>query len=287
MMDKKAREGLAIALMMIFCLGGSVTVSAQDRISVIPHAASLDRLFVLQDTIRDIHPAFETLYPVAIVYGGQFHIYEPDMGKRAYRFVLEAPDKFHVPVGIRAAMPLDFWGNKIACVVTPEVFIEPGGYAIIFHEFVHCYQWETCEPRLKESLRVYRKAMDGKDFMWELEHPFPYGDADFARDYKDLLSMLGTGEEGRVVSIRTALKERLSREDWEYMTWQEWKEGTARYLENEIKARLGLPVNKGGMEPPFTRVSFYAGGERLIRMLDKMDPGLARTIETLYQRIAD
>lgn len=64
--------------------------------------------------------------------------------------------------------------------------------------------------------------------MWELEHPFPYGDADFVRDYKDLLSALGTGDEGRVVSIRKALKERLSWEDWEYMTWQEWKEGTAR-----------------------------------------------------------
>jgi hypothetical protein len=56
--------------------------------------------------------------------------------------------------------------------------------------------------------------------MWELEHPFPYGDADFVRDYKDLLSALGTRDEGRVVSIRKALKERLSREDWEYMTWQ-------------------------------------------------------------------
>ena len=70
--------------------------------------------------------------------------------------------------------------------------------------------------------------MERKDFMWELEHPFPYGDADFVRDYKDLLSALGTGDEGRVVSIRKALKERLSWEDWEYMTWQEWKEGTAR-----------------------------------------------------------
>jgi len=184
-------------------------------------------------------------------------------------------------------MPLGFWGNRIACVVTPEVFIEPGGYAIIFHEFSHCYQWETCELRLKESLEIYRKAMEGKDFMWELEHPFPYGDADFVRDYKDLLSALGTGDEGRVVSIRKALKERLSREDWEYMTWQEWKEGTARFLENEVKVRFGLPVNRGGMEPPFTRVSFYAGGELLIRRLDKLNPGLARDIEVLYHRIAD
>jgi hypothetical protein len=286
-MSTRARERLVVVLMVIFGAGSPVAVSAQDRIAIIPHVASIDRLFVQQDTIRDIHPAFETLYPVAIVYGGQFHIYEPDMGKRAYRFAAEAPDRFNVPVGIRAAMPLDFWGNRIACVVTPEVFAEPGGTAIIFHEFVHCYQWETCEPRLKESLGVYRKAMEGKDYMWELKHPFPYGDADFVRDYKGLLSALGTGDEGRVVSIRKALKERLSRENWEYMTWQEWKEGTARFLENEVKVRFGLPVNRGGMEPPFTRVSFYAGGELLIRQLGKLNPGLAGNIEVLYHRIAD
>ena len=141
--------------------------------------------------------------------------------------------------------------------------------------------------RLKGSLGIYKKAMERKDFMWELEYHFPYGDADFGRDYKELLSALETGDDRRAWSIRTALKARLSPEDWEYMTWQEWKEGTARYLENEIKARFGFPANTGGMRPPFTRVSFYAGGELLIRMLDKLDPGLARNIETLYRRIAD
>lgn len=41
------------------------------------------------------------------------------------------------------------------------------------------------------------------------------------------------------------------------------------------------------MEPPFTRVSFYAGGELLIRQLEKLNPGLAKNIEALYLRIAD
>jgi hypothetical protein len=102
-----------------------------------------------------------------------------------------------------------------------------------------------------------------------------------------MLSALETGDGGRVVSIRRALKERLSRENWEYMTWQEWKEGTARFLENEVKARFDLPLNRGGVDPPFTRVSFYVGGEFLIRMVDQSDPGLAKNIEALYHRIAD
>lgn len=252
-----------------------------------PFVASLGRLFDLQERIRDIHPAFATLYPVAVVEKGRFRIYTPDASQRTYILAAEAQDKYGVPKGVRAAMPLDVWENRIACVVTPEVFAEPGGYAIIFHEFVHCFQWETSEPGLKKSLGVYNRAMERKDYMWELQHPFPYDDTDFVTDYGDMMRALTAGDERRVASIRMVLKERLSRDDWEYMTWQEWKEGTARFLENEIKARLGLQANTGGMKPPFTRVSFYAGGELLIRMLERREPGLLRDIEALYRRIAD
>lgn len=286
-MIKIPRSWLAWAL--IASLGACIPliVLAQDEAPLSPHVASLERLYSLQEKIRDIHPAFEALYPVAIVDHNRFFVYVPEPDQRTYRLTAEAPDDFHMPIGVRAAMPLGFWENRIACVVTPEVFAEPGGYAIIFHEFVHCYQWETCESRLKDSLGIYKEAMERKNYMWELEYPFPYGDAGFEQDYKDFLSALGAGDEARVLSVRKALRERLSREDWEYMTWQQWKEGTARFLENEVKARFGLTANKGGLGLPFTRVSFYAGGELLIRQLNKSDPGLAGNIEALYHRIAD
>ena len=281
------RAWLATVFLAALGPGGPPMMTAQDASSVNSHSAALERLYGRQERIRDIHPAFEALYPVAIVEQNRFFVYVPEPNQRAYRLNMEAPDDFHVPVGVRAAMPLGFWENRIACVVTPEVFDEPGGYAIIFHEFVHCYQWETCERRLKDSLGIYKEAMDRKDFMWELEYPFPYGDAGFVRDYGDLLNALEAGEGERASAVRKALKERLSKDDWQYMTWQQWKEGTARFLENKVKARLGLPANNGGLEPPFTRVSFYAGGELLIHQLDKRNPGLAGNIETLYHRIAD
>ena len=258
-----------------------------DPESADPFTAPLGRLFEFQEHIRDIHPAFERLYPVAVVDGGRFRVYAPDRARRTYALAVDTPDRLDIPKGVRAAMPLDFWENRMACVVTPEVFEEPAGYAVIFHEFVHCYQWETCELRLKAALRVYGRAMERKDYMWELQHPFPYADPEFARDYGAMLAALTTGDHGRAMSVRAALKARLSGEDREYMTWQEWKEGTARFLENEVKNRFGLPANRGGMEPPFTRVSFYAGGELLIRMLVGPDPGLAGNVEALYRRIAD
>ena len=286
-MFERIAAGLIFAMIGSIGAGGSMDVLAQDKPPVVSPEAALDRLFTLRDAISDIHPAFETLYPVALVSEGRFHIYEPDMEKRAYRLALEAPDKFPMPAGVRAAMPLDFWGNRMACVVTPDIFGETTGYAVIFHEFVHCYEWETCELRLKGALEVTRRSMERKDYMWELQYAFPYGDKEFARDYASMLSALETGDDERVVSIRSALKARLSRENWEYMTWQEWKEGTARFLENEVKVRFNIPPNRGGADPPFTRVSFYVGGDLLIRMLDRSDPGLSGNIEALYHRIAD
>jgi hypothetical protein len=71
------------------------------------------------------------------------------------------------------------------------------------------------------------------------------------------------------------------------MTWQEWKEGLARYLENTVASRLGLPANAGGLKPPFTRVTFYAGGAAVIRALAEKQPALLKDIEALYHRIAE
>jgi len=249
--------------------------------------AALDRVFAIQEKIKNIHPAFDRVYPIAIVRGGAFYIYEPDPETRHYRLATTAPDPFNTPVGVRAAMPLDFWGNRIACVITPEAFDDPRGFVLIFHEFVHCYQWESCELRLKEKMGVYRTAMERKDYMWELQYPFPYDTDDFRQTYEAMLAVLQMSSSASLPAIRAKLKEHLSPEDWEYMTWQEWKEGLARCLENAVAARLGQHANRGGLKRPFTRVTFYAGGEAVIRALAEEQPAILKDIEALYHRIAE
>ena len=102
-----------------------------------------------------------------------------------------------------------------------------------------------------------------------------------------MLKAIQRGDPERALAIQKALRQRLSQEDQEYMAWQEWKEGLARYLENKIAARFGLPENKGGLTTPFTRVSFYAGGEALIRMLVRQGPTAAADTESLFHRIAN
>jgi len=283
-------------LLRLFCLLMAVPFAAgtlpgpdaSRQSTALPNLnTALDRVFTIQQQIRDIHPAFHAVYPIAVVSGGVFYVYEPDPGGPHYKLAATAPDKFNVPVGIRAAMPLDFWGNRIACVITPEALDEPRGFVLVFHEFVHCYQWETCEPRLKEKMGLYRTAMQRKDYMWELEYPFPYAAKGLGQDYLDIIRALDTGDTRSATALRKELKERLTPDDWDYMTWQEWKEGLARYLENAIAARLGQPANHGGLETPFNRVTFYAGGEALIRSLSGGNAAVLYDIEALYHRIAD
>jgi hypothetical protein len=84
---------------------------------------------------------------------------------------------------------------------------------------------------------------------------------------------------------RRRLRETLDPDDWEYMVWQEWKEGLARYIENRIRDRLKLQGNPGGQEPPFERVTFYEGGSRLIAALGRREPGLLQDIEALFHRL--
>jgi hypothetical protein len=247
--------------------------------------AGLEQVSAWREKAADLHPAFAKTYPVALAVDGHWQVFEADAAGGNWRLAAQAPTQFNVPIGIRAAMPLDFFDNRMACVVSPEVFDTPDGYAFILHEFVHCYQWESVEMKLKQGLAVYREAMEGKNYMWELEHPFPYGNAEVRRLYDLWQAELQKGRTLEAGRWRSVLKQRLNGHDWEYMTWQEWKEGLARLLENRVRARFGVKGNLPAADPQFNRVSFYRGGELFITRLAEGEPGLDRNIELLYRRI--
>jgi hypothetical protein len=238
------------------------------------YAESLKEIFVLREKVRDIHPALANLHPVAVAEGGKLLIFTPDESRRAYVLSATVPEPFPIPKGIRAAFPLNALEGKPACVVTPEIFGEPDGLVFVLHEFVHCTQWVTCETRLKEGLGVYRSAVQRNDGMWEIQHPFPYGDAAFTAAYSRMLQGLRSRDGAAVSEARAALRGSLDPDDLEYMVWQEWKEGWARFLENRVRQRVGLSENRGGEKPPFSRVTFYAGGDRLIESILHGDPGI-------------
>jgi len=246
---------------------------------------SLQKLFEIQSLIGDIHPFLNRTFPVAIVEGGQFLIFDTDSSGTRYIFVKQAPTPMPIPQGVRAAFPLECYGGKAACVVTGDVFDLLEGYVTIFHEFIHCGQYEACEVKLKQSLGIARQAQAENDFMWELEYPFPYDAPRFNQLYLTLMEALERDQTGPVVEFHRQLKQILTTGEFEYMVWQEWKEGFARYIENRIRRRLELEENHRGREAPYTRVSFYEGGSKLVEFLEKQEPGLINDIETLFDRM--
>ena len=274
---------------LIFVLLMGIFLSAQEPptagLTAQRHQAELAKVSSYREKVADLHPAFAKTYPVALIEDGQLTVFEPGADGQSWAQAAQAPVKPPMPVGIKAAMPLGFWGNRMACVVTPEIFAVPEGYAVILHEFVHCYEWETVDGKLKQGLTINQEAMARRDLMWELEYPFPYGNAEVKRVYGLWQAALAAHRPQEADRWRTWLKKELTSRDWEYMTWQEWKEGLARYLENLVRRRLGLSENLPAADAPFDREAFYRGGELLIGSLQKSEPGLDKDIERLYRRI--
>ncbi len=271
---------LVVVVLLCASLGGQEPPAAAQG-----HQGELAKISSYREKVADLHPAFAKTYPVALVEDGHMTVFEPGADGKTWTLAARLALKQPMPVGVRAAMPLGFWGNRMACVVTPEIFAVPEGYAVVLHEFVHCYEWETVEGKLKEGLEINREAMARRDFMWELQYPFPYGNAEVKRVYGLWLAALEKGRMKKAGHWRSLLRKGLNSRDWEYMTWQEWKEGLARYLENLVRGRFAMGINLPDPNPPFDRVTFYRGGELLITRLQEKEPGLDKYIESLYRRI--
>jgi len=249
------------------------------------YTASLKKLVDVHKQIQSLHPFLKKLYPVAVVEGENFYVFDVQKAGSAYELVESAQPAMIVSQGIRAAFPLDFYDNKMACVVSGDVFDDLSGFVMIFHEFIHCAQMENGEPALKSRLRVAQRAQSESDFMWELNHPFPYEDVEFIQIYSLFLEAAAAGDVQGVARCRAFLRETLNALDYEYLVWQEWKEGFARLIENRLRNELELTENRGGIDPPFTRVTFYEGGERYISLLFSQDKELEEDIEVLFQRM--
>jgi len=181
------------------------------------YAARLQRLFEIHAQIQDVHPLLAHVFPIAVVDADQFLIFDVDPSGKRYTFVKQAPTPIPIPQGVRAAFPLECYGNKPACVVTEDVFDTLAGYVTIFHEFVHCHQYQTCEESLKATLNVARQAKDANDFMWEINYPFPYAAPDFVEAYTAFLEAVARQQHDPIRDCRARLRNLLRAEDFEYM----------------------------------------------------------------------
>lgn len=247
--------------------------------------SSLTELVKLLTEVKDIHPCLKEFYPIAVPYADSLLIFDYNSVSGRYSFVKETVQPFPLPDGIQASFPLSDYDNRPTCIVSPETFKSKSGYVTVMHEFIHCCQYSSVETGLKQSLEVYNKAMKKKDYSWEITYSFPYGDSMFIDYYNRFKTALERDSIESAKQYRIKLKAYLNRTDFEYMLWEEWKEGLARYVENKINDRLKLNRNDYGKDEPYNRVSFYYSGELFITRLTEVDPGLAGEMKSLFMKM--
>jgi len=245
----------------------------------------LKQITQMQQSAIEVHPLFTKLYPIALVDGEEVYIFEELGGE--YKFKLKKKASRPYPNQIRAAFPMQENDFKMTCVVSPDALNKQSERILIFHEFVHCFQMETCEMELKENLSIYTKAMAEKDYMWEINYAFSYDNPEIWKSYKKTATLMEAGKLVLAKQARIELMSMLSDEEKQYLVWQEWKEGFARFIENELRMYFRTENNDYGWEQDFSRITFYAGGERMIRALVSQDIELQKDLKRLYEEMVE
>lgn len=230
--------------------------------------------------VADLHPLLHQRYPVALVEDGTLAIFDP-VGD-GFRLEKRIPKPAWIVPNIAAALPMEERNWQMTVVLDATHRNPTDAAVIVLHEFVHSYQFQTCEEAVKGTLEVARRAQQNGHGTWELDHPFPYERPEVVEAYQQVLAALERDDESSTREARTALLNRLEPLDAEYMVWQEWKEGFARHLENLIRVRVGLERSGSATIPPMNRVSFYAGGDALIGFLVRREPRLLLDLEALF-----
>jgi hypothetical protein len=240
---------------------------------------SLGQFTQLHRQIKDVDITLEQLQPIAVVADNVFYIFDLDATGQNYEFKMKYLSDRSMPDGVLTAFPLEFYGMKSVAVVTEKVFESAEQQVFLFHEFVHCYQWNGCESKIKNTLKIAQDAMQTKNYMWELNYPFPYENKYFIKQ----TTALGSGYD--MDKYHKGMRAELSEQDFEYMVWQEWKEGYARYVENKVRARLKIKKNTKALSPPFDRVCFYELGSRYIGAIINNNDALKNDMEGIFYKI--
>ena len=147
---------------------------------------SINGILEIHGKIMGISKSLEQLYPIAVVEDNVFYVFDLDKSNEKYEYKMEYISKMDIPKGVLAAFPLGSYNNKISAVVSSIAFDNIEGYVFIFHEFVHCFQFNGPEMEIKRKLTVAKEAMEKNDYMWELNHPFPYENDIFIEKTKEL-----------------------------------------------------------------------------------------------------
>jgi hypothetical protein len=256
--------------------------TAEDNQFIEKQIIILDEIIELHKTVKSIHPSLQQLYPVSIINNGFLFVF--DVNEDGSSYEIKYKEETFLPAeGIIAAFVVA--EDYPSAVVSQNMLEDPRNYVFIFHEFVHCFQYYNGERAIRNHLLIEKQEMAKNNYSWEIDYPFPYDDTYFIDETKSIDAYFLHDDLESMKLYHENMKNHLSQTEFEYMIWQEWKEGFARYVENLIRAELNMAPNRKTLDPPFDRTSFYEIGSRYIEMLIKRNPALRNNIEVLFQEM--
>lgn len=260
--------------------------TADDDMFIERQIVFMDDIIKMYHEVKNIHLSLEKLYPITVIHDGFYFVFDFNEmnSKYEFKFKTKLPE-YMAGAGnfdILASFPLDFYEMKASAVISNKILENSRNHIIIFHEFVHCFQWHNGEQHIRQELAVEKQEMAKNNFSWELNFPFPYESEYFINKTLEL-SNAPTYE--NMVQYHKDMKSYLQDTEFEYMVWQEWKEGFARYIENLIRKKYGLALNSTPIEKPFDRVLFYEIGNRFIEILTNNDKKLRENIVGLFNQM--
>ena len=235
----------------------------------------LESLWLLQQQVRDVHPLLREHYYLCVATGRQLEVYRTTEGGYAHHGAVQLP--ITVPEGTLAAFAVEELGDA-AAIVTSGALQTIDGRVGILHEFVHCFQWRTCELALRSELPVLRAVES--DPTLELNYPMDYA----CPAIRQVLQSCVAGEPLDAGIVLRSIAAALSQLDYQYFVWQTWKEGFARFIENLIRKQVGVQENIIGSDPEsVSRSSLYYLGEEIWKDLAREPPSVEQMTAVFHK----
>ena len=244
--------------------------------------AFLENIIKVHNKIKHIHISLGKLYPITIINDGYFYVFDVSEAGHKYEFKRKVETSVVVSGEILTAFNLDFYDMKPSVVISKNMIENLGNDILVLHEFVHCFQLESGAVEIRNGLSIQAQEMVKNNYSWEINFPFPYNNKYFINKTMELAGDFSNGNYENVEVYRNCMRAYLHKAEYEYMIWQQWKEGFARYVENLIRRELGLRLNGNILAEPFGRVHFYEIGNKYIEMLLEKEKGLNENIVKLF-----
>jgi hypothetical protein len=242
----------------------------------------MDEIIKLHNNIKEIHGSLKKFYPIAVVNNGYFFIFDINEMGMKYEFKQKTPSNMSDGIEWLAAFPLETYDMKPVAIIGKNILENRENYPSIFHEFVHCFQCNNGEQNIRQGLTIQKQEMKKNNYSWELNYPFPYADNYFMEKTMALNDFFAKDDYVNIINFHKDMKTYLSETEYEYMVWQEWKEGFTRYIENLIRAELEMKKVTKVLAPPFDRTCFYEIGSKYISVIINRENVMSNDIEKLF-----